>query len=85
MISLGHMLAYLLDKKRYTGLLPKCQSDIKKSFQDYKRKKKLITADDYCGFHKKETSAFLVKSYLETVLQYGFKDEPEYEKLRFLL
>lgn len=50
-----------------------------------KKKKKLLTANDFCGFHMNETSAFMVKPYLETVLGYKFSEEPDYQYLKFLL
>lgn len=85
LISLVYNLIFMLDPSRMTfinGLSDKDKMERLKLIGEAKAK---MTVVDLCGESLKDTIAYVLYPFVQEVMSYSFEQEPNYDKLRFLL
>lgn len=82
LISLVYLLIYLLDVGRL-NFIDYCRDN--ENIEIVGKIKSKMGCSELCGNSMEESRAYSIKEFVIEAMSYEFTDEPNYDKLRFLL
>lgn len=85
LISLVYTLVFMLDQSRMSFINNLVDKDKLERLRIVGEAKDKMTVQDLCGSSESESIAFLLTPFAEEVMKYEYDEQPDYNKLRFLL